>query len=99
MIDDEVPALENLGQLISLKELSDKFNMKPAVVSKMRWGDPKLPYVRIGNGVFFFEPQVVWWLNKWQKEKPDPYYVDRMRRLRAGLPVGSGRLKAKKKSD
>lgn len=98
MTDDDVPPLGNLSQLISLKELSDKFNMKPAVVSKMRWGKPRLPYCRIGNGVFFFEPQVVWWLNKWQKERPDPYYTDRMRRLRVGLPVGSGRLK-KPKSD
>lgn len=89
--DNELPPLTSLSELWSMKELCDKLGLRPATVHKMRVAEPQLPYLRLGAHVFFIEAQVVAFINEWQKQ-PDPYYVDRMRRMRAGMKVGKGRM-------
>lgn len=93
--DTECPPIQSLGELLTKQELADKLGLKPATVSIMRFREPRLPYIRFGAHLFFSETQVVWFLNKYQREVPDPYYIDRMRRVRIGLPIGRGRRPSK----
>lgn len=93
--DDDCPPIQSLDELISKEELAKRLGLKPATVSQMRFKSPRLPYIRFGRHIWFSKTQVVWFLNNYQKSVPDPYYVDRMRRIRVGLPVGRGRTRIK----
>lgn len=93
MIDD-YPLITTLDDLISKEDLAKKLKVTPATVSLWRFDEPPLPYIRFKGHVWFAESQVAWWVNRWQREHPDPYYADRMRRVRAGLKIGSGRRPA-----
>lgn len=70
----------SLDQLYTTKELADKLGVKPATISRYRYAEPRLPYLRFGRTVLFIESQVTEWLLQYQAI-PDPYRIDRMRRL------------------
>lgn len=95
MVEGDIPEITSLDDLIGKDELAERLGLRPATLSLMRFGTPRLPYLRFGRHIWFSKTQVVWFLNQYQRTVPDPYYVDRMRRLRAGLPVGRGRTRSK----
>lgn len=89
--EGEYPLIAGWDDLMSLQEAADKFSLKVHTLREMRYGEPRMPYIRFGAKIWISKVQFVWFLNKWQREKPDKYYLDRKRRARAGLPIGRGR--------
>lgn len=94
----DYPPITSLDELISKEDLAKKLLVQPATVSRWRFGNPPLPYIRFLGHVWFAESQVVWWINRWQREVPDSYYTDRMRRVGAGMKIGRGRRPANAKA-
>lgn len=94
----DYPAITSLDELISKEDLATKLGVTPATVSRWRFGSPPLPYVRLMGHVWFAHSQIVWWMNRYQHEVPDPYYTDRMRRVQAGMKIGRGRRPANAKA-
>lgn len=76
--------------LITREELAEWFNVKPRTIEQWRYGRqgtmPVMPYLRIGLTTYYSKRQITWWLNELQK-RPDPYFVDRMNRLKEGIKV------------
>ena len=90
--EPEYPEISSFDDLVTLEEFCEKFHLTPTTAQKMRFQGPiNLPYIRIGRRAWFSKTQVIWYLNTIQRQEPDKYYIDRKRRLRAGLPLGSGR--------
>lgn len=85
--DEGYPEFTSLDELIDLKVLADKFGVKYPTARRWRFGDPPLPYIRFNQKLYVAIPQVIWWLNRFQREVPDSYLVDRKRRLAAGIKV------------
>lgn len=83
--------------LITKEQLAEKFKVSPATIDQWRYGRqgtmPRIPYLRLGNTMYFSKTQVTWWLNEFQKQH-DPYYEERMRRLREGIKVGKPKRKS-----
>jgi hypothetical protein len=80
--------------LITKEQLAEKFHVSPATVDQWRYGRqgtmPRIPYLRLGNTMYFSKAQVTWWMNEFQKQV-DPYFEDRMRRLREGIKVAKNK--------
>jgi len=87
----DLPLISDWDDLITLKEVAEKFGLKEHTIRQMRFEEPKLPYLRFGGKIWLSKQQFIWFLNRWQRERPDKYYIDRKRRARAGLPIGRGR--------
>lgn len=86
------PPIANYDEdLITREELAAKFKVTPVTVDHWRYGRggtmPPMPYIRLGNTMYFSKVQIVWWLNQYQQQ-PDPYFIERMRRLKEGIKVG-----------
>lgn len=77
--------------LITREEFAKKFLVSPVTVDHWRYGRqgtmPPIPYFRLGNTMYFSKVQITWWMNELQKQ-PDPYFAERMRRLKEGIKVG-----------
>jgi hypothetical protein len=86
--------------LITKEQLAAKFNVSLATVDAWRYGArtsmPRIPYLRLGNAIYFSKTQVTWWLNQYQQQI-DPYHADRMRRLREGIKVGKNKRQSIRK--
>lgn len=80
--------------LITKQDVATKFGVSLGTVDQWRYGRqgtmPRIPYLRLGNVMYFSKVQVTWWMNEYQKQV-DPYYEERMRRLREGIRVGKPR--------
>lgn len=87
----DYPLIPNLDDLMRLDDVADHFGLKMTTLRVMRFQEPRLPYLRFGGKIWISKTQFVWFLNRWQREKLDKYYLDRKRRVRAGLPIGKGR--------
>lgn len=87
------PEVTSIEDLIRLEELSEHFGLKPNTLRAMRFKEPRLPYIRFGGRIWISKTQFVWFVNRWQRERLDSYYLDRKRRQRAGIAIGRGRPK------
>lgn len=87
----DYPPIASYDDLLPLTEVAEKFGLKYGTLREMRFKEPRLPYLRFGGKVWVSKTQFVWFLNRWQRERLDAYYLDRKRRVQAGLPIGRGR--------
>lgn len=90
-----VPPIANFeDDLVTLEYLAERFNVSPKTVTQWRYGRqgrmPLMPFIRLGNTTYFSKVQITWWVNELQKQ-PDPYFIERMRRIREGIEVGKPR--------
>ncbi len=84
--DTERPKLESLDDLISEADLIEFLGVNKRAIQSWRYGKdgkPMLPYVRVAKQIWYFKPQVVWWLNDWQNNVIDRYRVEHRKRLAA----------------
>lgn|SRR5574338_78175 len=82
--------------LVTREYLAEWFGVAQSTVDQWRYGRqgrmPPMPYLRIGNTTYFSKTQLTWWLNQYQA-LPDPYFIERMRRIKEGIKVGKPRKK------
>ena len=95
-IPDKPPLIESLEELLTREQLAQMFDVSEKTIDQWRYGrgsiaEP-LPYMRFAGRLYFWRGAILWWLNK-QTERPDFYYIDRMRRLKEGKKVGRPRSK------
>jgi hypothetical protein len=89
---DDAPLIANCeDDLVTKEQLALHFGVAPATIDQWRYGRqgkmPQIPYLRLGGTTYFSKVQITWWLNEYQKQR-DPYYEERMRRLKEGITVG-----------
>lgn len=92
---DGAPLITDLDELMTRDQLAEFFKISPNTVDNWRFGRGSkgpLPWLRLGNDIYFSRGQIVWWLNQYQKQ-PDAYHTERMRRLQEGIPVAKPRSK------
>lgn len=88
-----MPDLQDMDDLISQSEVLEFFGITRSTLDNWRYGrygdkQPRFPYLRIGGKLFYSKTQIIWWMNRMQKEVVDAYRAARLKRIKEGTKVG-----------
>jgi excisionase family DNA binding protein len=64
----DYPPSPSLDDLLTVKQITTLLGISRELLLDARFGDPALPFFRIGRHYLFSKAQVTWWLNQKQPE-------------------------------